>query len=84
MASDISGFLRLQSDSWLTTLQQRVADAILSGSVTVSFSNASHSGTRELVMPTDELAAQLTPILIEKGLVTGTKPTRMTFARFSR
>ena len=56
----------------------------MSGSVTVSFSNASQSGTRELVMPTDELAAQLTPILIEKGLVTGTKPTRMTFARFSR
>ena len=84
MASDISGFLRLQSDSWLTTLQQRVADAILSGSVSVSFSNASQSGTRELVMPTDELAAQLTPILIEKCLVTGTKPTRMTFARFSR
>lgn len=84
MASDISGFLRLQSDSWLTTLQQRVADAILSGSVTVSFSNASQSGTRELVMPTDELAAQLTPILIEKGLVTSTKPVRMTFARFSR
>ncbi len=84
MASDISGFLRLQSDSWLTTLQQRVADAILSGSVTVSFSNASQSGTRELVMPTDELAAQLTPISIEKGIVTRTKPTRMTFARFSR
>jgi len=56
----------------------------LSGSVSVSFSNASQSGTRELVMPTDELAAQLTPILIEKGLVTGTKPARMTFARFSR
>jgi len=35
-------------------------------------------------MPTDELAAQLTPILIEKGIVTGTKPVRMTFARFSR
>ena len=84
MASDISGFLRLQSDSWLTTLQQRVADAILSGSVSVSFSNASQSGTRELVMPTDELAAQLTPILIEKGIVAGTKPVRMTFARFSR
>ena len=84
MASDISGFLRLQSNSWLTTLQQRVADAILSGSVSVSFSNASQSGTRELVMPTDELAAQLTPILIEKGIVTGTKPVRMTFVRFSR
>ena len=56
----------------------------MSGSVSVSFSNASQSGTRELVMPTDELAAQLTPILIEKGIVAGTKPVRMTFARFSR
>ena len=81
---DLRSFLRLQSNSWLLTLKERVADAVLSGAVTTSFSNASQSGTRELVMPTDELAAQLTPILIEKGLVTGTKPVRMTFARFSR
>jgi hypothetical protein len=84
MASDITAFLKLQSDAWLLTLKDRVADAILAGSVTVSFSNASQSGSQELVLPTDELANQLTTVLIDKSLVTGTKPARMTFARFAR
>ena len=85
MASDITAFLKLQEDAYLLTLKERVADAILAGSATTSFSNASQSGSQELVMPTDELAAQLTAVLIEKGLANGaTKPTRMTFARFAR
>jgi len=84
MASDITAFLKLQSDAWLLTLKDRVSDAILAGSVTVSFSNASQSGSQELVLPTDELASQLTTVLIDKSLVTGTKPARMTFARFAR
>ena len=85
MASDITAFLNLQSDGYLLTLKERVADAIWAGSVTVSFSNASQSGSMQLVMPTDELAAQLTTVLIAKGLANGaTKPTRMTFARFAR
>lgn len=81
---DVRAFLRLQTDAYLLTLKERVADAVLSGSVNVSFSNASQSGTRELVLPTAEMAAQLTDILHEKSLVTGTKPVRMTVARFVR
>lgn len=81
---DLRPFLRLQSDTWLNTLKQRVADAVLSGAVTTSFTNASQSGSREQVLPTAELSAQLTDVLFEKGLVSGAKPSRMTFARFAR
>lgn len=81
---DVRPFLRLQSNAWLNTLKDRVADSLLQGAVNVSFSNSSQSGTKELVLPTAELSAQLTDVLHEKGLVSGTKPTRMTFARFAR
>jgi hypothetical protein len=81
---DLRPFLRLQSDAWLTTLQERVADAILQNSVTIAFSNSSQSGSKQVVMNPVELSSQLTDVLIEKSLVTGTATTRMTFARFAR
>jgi len=37
-----------------------------------------------VVMPPAELSAQLTDVLIEKSLVSGTVTTKQTFARFSR
>lgn len=82
--ADIRPFLRLQTDAWLQTLQARVSDAVLQGAVTTSFSNSGQSGSKELVLPTAELASQLTDVLIEKEIVTGTASTRMTFARFAR
>jgi hypothetical protein len=81
---NIKPFLRLQSDAWLLTLKDRVADAILNNSVTIAFSNSSQSGTKQVVMPPAELSAQLTDVLIEKSLVSGTVTTKQTFARFSR
>ena len=81
---DLRPFLRLQSDAWLLTLKDRVAEAVLNNSVTIAFSNSSQSGTKETVMNTVELSSQLTDVLIEKSLVTGTATTRMTFARFAR
>jgi len=82
--ADLRPFLRLQTDAYLNTLKSRVGDSVLQGAVTTSFSNSGQSGTKELVLPTAELSAQLTDVLHEKGLVTGTKPNRMTFARFAR
>ena len=84
MMGNVKPFLRLQSDAWLLTLRDKVADAILNNSVTVDFSNSSQSGTKQMVMNPAELSAQLTDVLIEKSLVSGTKSTRMTFARFGR
>ena len=81
---DLRPFLRLQSDAWLTTLQERVADAILQNSVTIAFSNSSQSGSKQVVMNPVELSSQLTDVHIEKSLLTGTATTRMTFARFAR
>lgn len=81
---NIKPFLRLQSDAWLLTLKDRVADAILNNSVTIAFSNSSQSGTKQVVMPPAELSSQLTDVLIEKSLVSGTATTKQTFARFSR
>lgn len=81
---NVKPFLRLQSDAWLLSLRDRVADAILNNSITIGFSNSSQSGTKEKVMNPVELSAQLTDVLIEKSLVSGTKSTRMTFARFDR
>jgi hypothetical protein len=81
---NIKPFLRLQTDAWLLTLKDRVADAILNNSVTIAFSNSSQSGTKQVVMPPAELSAQLTDVLIEKSLVSGTATTKQTFARFSR
>ena len=84
MMGDVRPFLRLQTDEWLLTLKSRVAEAILANATTVSFSNSSQSGSKQVVLPPAELSAQLTDVLIEKSLVTGTKTTRMTFARFAR
>lgn len=84
MMGNVKPFLRLQSDAWLLTLRDKVADAILNNSVTIAFSNSSQSGTKQMVMNPVELSAQLTDVLIEKSLVSGTKSTRMTFARFGR
>jgi hypothetical protein len=81
---DVRPFLRLQSDAWLLTLKDRVADAILQNYVTIAFSNSGQSGTKQVVMPPVELSSQLVDVLIEKSLVSGTATTRMTFARFSR
>jgi hypothetical protein len=81
---NVKPFLRLQSDAWLLTLRDKVADAILNNSVTIGFSNSSQSGTKQIVMSPAELSVQLTDVLIEKSLVSGTKSTRMTFARFGR
>ena len=81
---NIKPFLRLQTDAWLLTLKDRVGDAILNNSVTIAFSNSSQSGTKQVVMPPAELSAQLTDVLIEKSLVSGTATTKQTFARFSR
>lgn len=81
---NVKPFLRLQTDAWLLSLKDRVADAILNNSVTIGFSNSSQSGTKQVVMPPAELSAQLTDVLIEKSLVSGTKTTRQTFARFAR
>ena len=84
MMGNVKPFLRIQSDAWLLTLRDKVADAILNNSVTIAFSNSSQSGTKQMVMNPAELSAQLTDVLIEKSLVSGTKSTRMTFARFGR
>ena len=81
---DLKPFLRFQTDAWLLTLKDRVAEAVLQNAVTIAFSNSSQSGTKQTVMNTVELSSQLTDVLIEKALVTGTATTRMTFARFAR
>ena len=81
---NLKPFLRLQSDSWLLSLKDRVAEAILNNAVTVAFSNSGQSGTKQVVMPPAELSAQLTDVLIEKSLVSGTATTRQTLARFDR
>jgi len=81
---DVRPFLRLQTDDWLLLLKSRVAQAILDNSTTVSFSNSSQSGSKQTVLPPAELSAQLTDVLIEKSLVSGTKRAGLTFARFGR
>lgn len=81
---NVKPFLRIQSDAWLLTLRDKVADALLSNAVTIAFSNSGQSGTKQMVMSPVELSAQLTDVLIEKSLVSGTATTRQTLARFTR
>ena len=82
MMGDLKPFLRIQSDAWLLSLRDRVADAVLKNATTISFSNSGQSATMDKVMNVPELSIQLTEVLIEKSLVTGTKPVRTTLARF--
>lgn len=77
-------FLRLQSDAWLISLRDKLAEDLLANQRTTSFAYVGKSGTTDLQVPTAELANMLADVLMERNIEgAATKAaTRMTVARF--
>lgn len=82
--TDLRGFLRLQTDAWLISLRDKLAEDLLANRRTTSFSYVGKSGTSEAEVPTADIASQLADILVERNVQgAGVQaPTRMTIARF--
>ena len=84
-APDVKGFLRLQDDSWLTSLRDKLAADLLANVEFTSLSFAGKTVGQRNRIATARLAEQLTEVLIDRGLAPSTyvaKP-QMTVARFA-
>lgn len=83
--SDLRPFLRLQSDAWLISLRDKLAEDLLANQRTTSFAYVGKSGTTETQVPTAELATMLADVLMERNVqgAGAQSPTRMTIARFT-
>ena len=79
---DLRPFLRTQSDSFLTSLQSTVAEAISQNTFHVSLQVAGKGVSQRRDIPVLKLAAQLADVLEERGLATSIASERMTIARF--
>lgn len=82
--ADLRPFLRLQDNAYLEELRDKLAEDLLANVKTTSFTLNGKSGGQETHVPVPDLAAALTEVLEERGLVpAGNEPTaRMTLARF--
>lgn len=85
MMADLRPFLRLQSDGWLESLRDKLAEDLLANLKVTSFTINGRSGGQESHVPVDRLAEALTAVLEERGLIPSGNATtvRMTVARFA-
>ena len=85
MAANIRQFLRLQTDTWLTTLRDTVATAIVDNVEYTALNVGGKSVGQRRSIPTAELAEALADVLTERNLggdqQTNVKP-RQTLAQF--
>ena len=68
MAANITNFLRLQTDDWLTSLATKVADDLLENVEYTSLSLGGKAVGQQKAVKTDVLAEQLALVLTERGL----------------
>ena len=81
---NIRKFLRLQTDSYLTTMKITISDNLASNREYSSLSMSGKSVSQRPTVKTIELADALADVLIERGLQGGDykAKTRMTRVRF--
>ena len=81
----LRNFLRLQTDTYLTTLRDKLSSDISSNVEYTSLSMGNKSTSTRQMVKVDQLAEDLAEVLIERGLQGSdyAKKTRMTRARFT-
>ena len=82
--NDLKPFLRTQPNTWLQSLQTKLADAILANTFYIELDVAGKGVKQKREIPVAELSEQLVAVMVEKGIVASTVETeRQTLARFA-